>query len=564
MSDTAQSTAALLAVRELSVSFGATRALADVDVELKAGEIHAVLGQNGSGKSTLIKVLAGYHNPGAGSRVILAGTVAPLPVSAATLRDHGVAFVHQDLGLIPSLSVVENLSLATVAIRRRGWVSWRNERIAARALVRRYGLDIAAEVAVGELPRVAQAQLAIARALAQMYSSPQAEAGKPCVLILDEPTAFLPRDQVEALLATMRQVAEEGHAVLFVTHHLEEVTACADRITILTDGRVALRGDARALTEQDLVNAIVGVSTGDPRMANDAARSANGANGAQRPDSEVAVPNETVAPAFGNGANDTGDPRAPLTVHELTGTIVDGFTLTPAYPGEIIGLTGPLGSGADEIVYLLFGAATAKAGTLSIGGREYRAADMTPRRAMRLGMVLVPSDRLRTGCVAGLTVRENLLLPRPEATLRPGPFMSLHKMAREADRVVHKYGVRPASAALLVGALSGGNQQKVLVGKWLELRPRTILLDEPTQGVDVGAREEIYEMIRAAAHSGATTLVASTDYKELVTLCDRVHVFERGRVHTTLRGSEITEASLTAASVKDESKRQQEGAQRWP
>jgi ribose transport system ATP-binding protein len=446
------------------------RALADAHLEVLPGEVHGLLGENGSGKSTLIKVLAGYHVPDPGGELEVGGHEVRLPLPSGEARRLGLAFVHQDLGLIPSLSVLENLRLTDLAARR-GRISWGAERRRAAEAFDRYGVHIDPRGAVADLRPLERALLAIVRAMEDLGAASAA-------LVLDEPTAFLPAAETERLFALVRSIAAAGTSVVFVSHDLGEVRAITDRVTILRDGRTAGTVATNATATEEFVAMILG---GQP-------------------------PPRKTQPSH----------RPSETVVSFTGAV--SFELAR---GEVLGLTGLAGSGFEELLFDLFGAGRAATGTLTLAGVSYDLAAMTPDRALRAGIVLVPGDRQRDGAVASLPVSDNVMLPaldryRARLALRRRP------MAAAAAELLRRFGVLPSEPRLLYEELSGGNQQKALLAKWLQLSPALLLLDEPTRGVDVGARPQIWSLIREAAAAGAAVICASSDSEELDTLCDRV------------------------------------------
>jgi ribose transport system ATP-binding protein len=458
-------------LRHISKSFGGVRALADARLEVLPGEVHGLLGENGSGKSTLIKVLAGYHAPDPGAELEVGGHAVPLPLPSGEARRLGLAFVHQDLGLIPSLSVLENLRLTDFAARR-GRISWGAERRRAAEAFARYGVHIDPRRAVADLPPVDRALLAIVRAMEDLGAASAA-------LVLDEPTAFLPAAETERLFALVRSITAAGTSVVLVSHDLAEVRAITDRVTILRDGRTAGTVVTKATATEEFVAMILG---GRP------------------------APKKTPPSRQPSGK----------TFVSVTGAV--SFELGR---GEVLGLTGLAGSGFEQLLYDLCGAGRAETGSLTLAGVSYDLGAMTPDRALRAGIVLVPADRHRDGAVGSLPVSDNVMLPaldrhRARLALRRRP------MAAAAAELLRRFGVRPDQPSLLYQELSGGNQQKALLAKWLQLSPALLLLDEPTRGVDVGARAEVWSVIRAAADAGAAVICASSDSEELDTLCDRV------------------------------------------
>jgi ribose transport system ATP-binding protein len=477
-----------LTARHISKSFGPQRALDDVGISVERGEVHALMGENGSGKSTLIKILAGYWAPAPGARLEVAGRPVRLPLRPGEFRRLGMSFVHQDLGLIGSLSVAENLHLAELATERRWWFRWQDERSSARAALRRVGADLDPRERVSDLPPAARATVAIARSIAGLPS------GGGGVLVLDEPGAFLADAERRRLLALVRNVADRrGTGVLLASHDLGEVRGRADRVTVLRDGRNV--GTATASVSSDaLTEMIVGHA---PAQA------------------------AASAPAGGES------PRL-LRVIGLTGAAAEEVSFE-VRAGEVLGLTGVAGSGFADVPYLLFGALPARAGRLVLDGVDLDLTHATPAAAIEAGLALVPGDQRRDGSVASLSLAENLMLPVLDRYMtRFG--LDRRRMRADAMGLLHQHNVSPGRPGLLYGALSGGNQQKAQLAKWLHLRPRCLLLDEPTRGLDVGARRLMIETIRAAAADGIAVVCATGDQDELGALADRALAFSEGRV----------------------------------
>ncbi|MSO74711.1 MAG: sugar ABC transporter ATP-binding protein [Alphaproteobacteria bacterium] len=496
-----------LAIRNLSKSFGGARALDSVDLTVKTGEVHGLLGQNGSGKSTLIKVLSGYHEAEPGAEVALYGRPVALPITAGALRRLGLAFVHQHLGLVPSLTVLENLRIGTFATETRWFIDWRKERAQARAIFERFELDINPRSIVAELPQVERALLAIVRAFEQVRAS-QTEHGGGGILVLDEPTPFLPKAGVEQLFSLVRNIVKDGASVIFVSHDIDECLAITDRATVLRDGHVAGTLKTRGSTHSDFVELIVGRRVAAYQVEHDSSR--------------------TTA--------------IDIAVEGLSGGVVQDFSIE-LRAGEIVGLTGLIGSGFSDVPYLLYGATPAQAGHLVIGARRHAIAHIDPARAQHIGLVLLPSDRLGSGGIGGLPVTDNVTLPVLTKFVNAG-MLDRRGMVRRARELGETYDVRPNRPEMTLESLSGGNQQKVLLAKWLQTEPHLLLLDEPTQGVDIGARQQIYQAIDEASAKGMAVVCSSTDYEQLAQICDRVLVFARGVVVRQLEGAEITKENI--------------------
>lgn len=496
-----------LAFRNLSKHFGGERALNAVNLTIKHGEVHGLLGQNGSGKSTLIKILAGYHAPDPGGELWIKGEPVRLPLQAGQFRQYGIAFVHQDLGLVPSLTVVENLFVGALASQGAWRLSHRQEEDAAEALFDRFGVDIDPTVVVGRLSPVQRALLAIIRAVEEMRQSRTTEYDG-CLLVLDEPTPFLPRHDVNKLFDLVREIVARGASVIFVSHDVDEVLEITDRATVLRDGDLIDTVETKKINKQDLIQMIVGQHL------------------------KVGTTHH----------HDFSEDGALVDIHDLTGPQCQNIDLR-IHAGEILGLTGLIGSGYDEVLYLLYGAVRAKAGMLRLGQKHLDVRRLNPQRAIAEGIVLVPGDRQNAGAVGELTVTDNLSLPLLDKS-RGGWRINWGVLAQQSSLLIDQFQVRPNRPDLPFRALSGGNQQKVLLAKWFQISPRFILLDEPTQGVDVGARQQVFDAVRKATGSGAAVICASSDYEQLATLCDRVVIFSRGRIISQLVGEAISKEAI--------------------
>jgi ribose transport system ATP-binding protein len=501
----------LLEVRDLVKSFGGSYALNQMSLKVDPGEIHGLLGANGSGKSTLIKTLAGYHAADSGE-IYVRGRLTSSPLSSAEARSLGLAFVHQDLGLVPSLSALENFLLGSLAAaRRRLWISWRDERRKMREVMERYGLDLDPRVPVGEMAPVHRALLSIVRAL----EAPgiEVEFGDR-IIILDEPTVFLPRHEVNQLFELLRNIVRGGSSVVFVSHDVDEVREISDRVTVMRNGRVALSGETSSLSGNALIEAIVGVRLDTAAVTR-------------------LEPPRTRA--------------SSVEVRNLAAGAARDVSFT-ADAGEIIGLTGLLGSGYDDVVRALAGAAPAASGILRIDDTAVDLAAWSTRAAVSGGVVLIPGDRLTEGVIAELPVTDNVTMLGLRDYVHRG-FLSRRAMIAQTGQLAQRYDVRPADPGALVGHLSGGNQQKVLLAKWLQTTPRVLLLEEPTQGVDVGARQQIFATIRESP-GGRVVICASSDHDQLVQLCDRVLILRRGQVAAELSGTELTKSRIAEECLR--------------
>jgi len=508
-----------LSARRFSKTFGRERALDSVDLEVHAGEVVALLGENGSGKSTFVKILSGYHAPEPGAELWIGGRQVALPVPLGGFRDIGLSFVFQDLGLANERSVVENLFVGHRVVSARGRLSrpinWRAERRAARAAFERYGVELEPAARVGQLSATGQALLGIVRAAEELREY-RAGSDVGGVLVLDEPTVFLPEHEKVFLFDLVRRVVADGTSVLFVSHDMTAVREIAHRAVVLRDGREV--GDVlmSETTDQELVELVSG-----HRERHSAAPALN-------------VPGE-AKPSQG----------VALAVASLSGGGLHGVDLT-IDAGEILGVAGLLGSGSEDLPYALFGALPGVRGTMRAGGWSGDVANMTPRRAQALRLALVPADRKRYGLAPALSVEKNML------SLVLGRYfgrgvLGHRRIRRTATERSVTFGIRPHNPALEIAALSGGNQQKVLLARWFELLPHVLLLHEPTQGVDVATRAEIYEIMRELCAQGVAILWVSTDFDELATVADRIAVCDSGRIVSYVSGPPFTRDRITSA-----------------
>jgi ribose transport system ATP-binding protein len=499
----------MLDLHNVSKAFPGTKALDGVSLQVQAGEIHALVGQNGSGKSTLIKILAGFHHPDHGASATVSGAEFRLG-DAAAAHAAGLRFVHQDLGLIDSLDCVDNLALgAGYATGFGGRIRWRRQRAAAREALRRVGHgDVKVTSLVSHLSAFEKTALAIVRAIRDWESGDGT--AKVSLLVLDEPTATMPRPEVDKLFGLVRRVAEAGKSVLLVSHHLDEVFAIAHRVTVLRDGRSEGTHRLADLTRADLIRLMTG------GIVEEVTRSAEQHTG------------EVLMSARGLG-----------------GRVLRDFDLE-VHSGEVVGIAGLNGSGRDEVCELIFGARS-RTGTVTVRGKELPPS--RPDLAISRGLALVPADRHGAGLILNESVRENLTL----VDLKPfwgRWWLSGSRERRAARDWIDKLAIRTSSMDAVVESLSGGNQQKVVMGKWLRTEPAILLLDEPTQGVDVGAQAELHRLTRAVADSsGSAVVLCSSDERELSHVCDRVIVLCEGAVTAELAGEQLVSQRIAQQSL---------------
>jgi ABC-type sugar transport system ATPase subunit len=495
--------ATLLRLEGLSKTFPGTRALDDVSIEIRAGEIHALVGQNGSGKSTLIKVLAGYHAPDPGARAEFDGE--PFELGGEDEANERLRFVHQDLGLVLELNTMDNLALRRGFARgRTGRVLWKEQARATREVLARFGVDLDIYRPLAQATPVERTVVAIAAAL-------EGWQGGRGLLVLDEPTAVLPHDQVERLYAMIRDVQRAGTSVLYVSHRIYEIFDLADRVTVLREGKVVATRRVSELDRSRLAGLIVGEDVD--------------------PDYHVTV-----------GAT----PEAPvvLEVSDVRGRRLRGASLT-VHRGEILGIAGLGGAGIHELPYAIAGCAPDPvSGKIRRPQRSSSWGDIA--RAEALDIPVVPHDRAREGIIAEFTVGENLSLS-VLARLR-----QRRKLNRRAERAVvdtwfSKLGIVAAGPTAPITTLSGGNQQKCVMARCLARDPEILVLCEPTAGVDIGARVAIYDIIADLSRQGLTVIIASSDLGDLLAMCTRAVVLRDGRITDEFGAKGLTERVLVHA-----------------
>ena len=487
----------LLEVSLLSKTFPGLKALDDVSLTVSEGEIVGLVGQNGSGKSTLVKVLAGIHNADPGADVALG--------HSEDGQETELHFIHQDLGLVASLSTIENLDLD----RKLGRSALlpapvRREQRRARELIASFGASFDVRAPVAELSAAERTIVAIARALDGWTHQAN-------VLLLDEPTASLHGEEVEKLFLAVRRVVARGAGVVFISHRLDEVIDLADRVVALRDGHVVADVRRGEYEHDDLVRVITGSVTG---------------GSGERPDADVE--------------------HEVLRARDVRGSTIRSLDLE-LRAGEIVGVSGVIGSGREQVASILFGACEGHVGELTVGGRVL--GKPNPGAAIAAGVAYVPGDRHRQGLVMTHSARENMTLPRLAPLTRFLGRLDHAAERREVGRWIDRVAVRPPDAERTLELFSGGNQQKIVLAKWLRNDPMVLLMDEPTQGVDVGAKAGIFELIATSAASGAGVLICSSDVKELAMLCDRVIVMRDGEVVAELPRSGLSEAALVSAGL---------------
>jgi ribose transport system ATP-binding protein len=494
---------ARLSVRALTKTFGSARVLTDVELTVRPGEVHGLAGQNGSGKSTLIKIVTGLYTPDPGAQFEVDGEPVRLPVRWPEVHAAGISVVHQDLGLLDQLTVAENICIGGFPTTRLGRISRvRRDELAARTLDR-LGVPLTPGRLVGTLTAAQRAEVAIARAMRDHTPGSG-------LIILDESTRALSGADLEHIHQLLRRIAADGSSALMVSHSLPELIAVTDRVTVLRDGRVVGAGlPTPGLSEQELARRMLGSTI------------------------EAVTPRENrpVVPATPSTATTSATSTTPatrtspaaVTVTGLTGPKLAEVSFTVA-PGEILGITGLPGSGYEQLPYLVTGAQPATGGQLVTRTGKVALARGSVAACLRAGVVLVPERRDRDGLAFELNVRDNISLPKLTRNGRPW-FVARRWQQDDADAAVKTLDIRPSTPSILVKQLSGGNQQKVLLAKWLTVGPNLLVLHEPTQAVDIGARTDILHALQRAANTGVAVLLVSSEPEDLVATCDRILVY---------------------------------------
>jgi len=513
---TNRATGGWLQVRGLSKHFAGEVALHDVDITFERGEVHGLVGANGAGKSTLIRCLAGVTVADRGH--ILIGGTELRQGSPQAAEKAGLAFIHQELNLVPHFTVLENMLLGAPKVTRLGLIDWKRSGVGARAAAERVGIKFPLDTKVSELSVGERWLVMIGKALAR----------DAAMIAMDEPTASLSAAESEQLFTIVRDLAADGVAIVYVSHRLDEVLDLCDRITILRDGRVVDQAVRGHLDKRGLIRAIIGhdVGSGEGRRLNEVDRSGMPVLSA----------------------------RNVARGHAVKGVSFD------LYRGEILGLGGLIGAGRTEVARLAFGVDRLGGGHFELNGQRLAVENET--QAIKQGIALVPEERRSQGLMLDHSVNFNVTLALLKALRSvPGlPFLSSGKMRAQARRLVSELSIKTPSISTKIGALSGGNQQKALIARWLSSHTKVLILDEPSRGVDIGAREEIHGAIRELAQSGVGIILISSDVEELAIIADRVVVLHEGRVTGELVGDEITEAMIIELSYHDGADLQGENA----
>ena len=497
---------AVVQVRALVKRFPGVLAVDGVHLDIHAGEVLGLVGKNGAGKSTVIKMLAGAVRPDDGA-ILLDGAPLPEHYGPHVAHQLGLAFMHQELQNVPLLSVAENVALGGRFPRRAGIsISWGALRRDVKAVLSELGSALDSAQHVGELSQAQQRLVMIARALYHRAK----------VLVLDEPSASLSDAEVTQLHAVVRQLRDAGTAIVYVSHRLREIVDLTDRVVVMRDGRVVLERPTSELDHRQLVDAIIGDRATRSGLEGRRERARKGAR-------------------YGKEILRVQDLTRPGQVHGVD------FALRG---GEILGLGGLVGAGRSEIVRMLAGVDPAARGAVEVSGRKVSV--RTPRHARRAGIALLPEDRRNEGLVLGFSVRENVTLASLPRFRTAGflPMPSRPKERAATKEMVKRLEIRASGTEVKVATLSGGNQQKVVLARWLDLPVEIFVFDEPTAGIDVHGKAELFSLIEGLAEAGKGVILIASDFAELVAICDRVIVLREGRISGVIEGDEITEEAI--------------------
>jgi len=485
-------------LRHVSKAFPGVQAVADVSVSFARGEIHALVGENGSGKSTLVKMLAGVHRPDAGE-ILFQGH--PLDITDPTAaRLHGVAMIYQEFSLVSTLTVAENVFLGRLPRNATGLVDWRTIREQAVQVLDRLGIAVDPDAIVRSLSVAEQQLVEIAKAISSESN----------LLIMDEPTTALALAETRRLHELIRRLAERGRSILYISHRLNEIVGLADRVTVMKDGRLVGTRPAAEVSLTAIVRMMIGTDVKDHYPKEQHAR-----------------------------------PEPLLEVNDLrTASGVNGVSLT-VHKGEVVGLGGMIGAGRTEIGRALFGADPATGGSMKLAGTPVKF--KSPRDAVAAGVALIPENRKSEGLFFNFSGVPNVTVSRLAALLQ-GPLLSLHREQRLGREQFRELRIDPAAEWKSVRFLSGGNQQKIVIARWLFSRARLLILDEPTQGIDIGAKLEVYRLINALTARGLGVILISSDYPELLAMSDRVAIVREGRILDIAPRGTLTEYTLIRAA----------------
>lgn len=501
---TALSTTAILEMRGIEKSFTGTHALRGVDFSCDYGEVHGLVGENGAGKSTLLKILAGIYEPDNG-KIVYCGEEC-LFSNYSKARKSGIGVVYQELSLLPQLSVAENIVMGIWPRNKFGIISWKEIKDQAVEILNDLGVEIQPDLLVSSLPMASRQMVEIAKMLIQ----------KPKLIIFDEPTAPLSHDEVEYLFAIIRKLKVKNKGIIFVSHRLDEVLSISDRITVMKDGKRIITEAASWFDEKKLISSMVG---------------------------------RELSQIFPEKLK--GSQQYSQTMFSYTGKLDKSRSPInfEVKEGEVVGVGGLQGQGQIELLQAIFGLGGCSDLHMRLSGKEIRVNN--PRQAIKHGIALIPENRNEEGVFLILSALENLTAPTLKNRQRFG-FIKLREEREEVEEIINKLSIKVSSHHQIAQSLSGGNMQKLVIGKWLMFNPKLIVLIEPTKGVDVATKQQIYLLIRQLARQGVAVILNTSDMLELIALCDRVLVINQGILTANLTDADITEGQIMEASVHQE------------
>lgn len=489
----------ILEMRGISKAFGGVRALKNVSFTCKPGKVHALLGENGAGKSTLIKILAGAYKADAGEIIYKGRTYKDFSTRQAL--DHGIRIIYQELNLVPDMNVAENIFLGNEP-RRLGFINSRRLYRQANEVLQRLGVTLNLRTPIKELTVAQRQMVEIAKALSQAAD----------LIVMDEPSAILAGHELEQLFQIIKSLISHGVTIVYISHRLDEIFEIADEVTVLKDGEVVATRDIKEVARPELIRMMIGRTL-----------------------------DEAFPPPVGDGIGEPVLVAENVTTHKLPYP----FSLT-LHAGEILGIAGMVGSGRSELAHALFGADPLKSGTIRLNGRRIRI--RSPKQAVRTQLALVPEDRKTQGLFIEQSVRNNVTIAKLEDLTRYGVINRSHE-AQVVNQAQRDLSINMASMNQEVQYLSGGNQQKVVLAKWLRMTPSIVILDEPTRGVDVGARFEIYQIMRKLTEKGVAILMISSELPEIIGMSDRILVMHEKKVVGELSGDNVTEEQILALAT---------------
>lgn len=520
----------LLQASGVSKRFGITQALSDVSVAFFEGEVHALMGENGAGKSTLGKVISGLHRQDTGAVTIAGRALRPGSIDDAF--NAGIRIVHQELAQCPNLSVAENLCLHDLP--RTAWRTVDRDAMRKRAarLVHRLEPSIDVEAELGTL---SPGHRQICQIAASLDEEARHGAEPARVIVFDEPTSSLSISETERLLEIIRELAAQGLTIIYVSHRMSEIFACCDRVTVLRDGKFVATSNVADITEPDLVEQMIGRRLSTPGVKT------------QSPGGEAAAL-RGLSGRHEHQPDQSAEPLLEVRALSSPGKISD--VSLQVRPGEVLGIGGLVGSGRSELLDAIFAIDPRATGDVLVGGEPINRS--SPRDLIDAGVGYVPEDRRLQGLFFDLSVSENIVVPYMNALAGPGGVRSMGDERKLVQSRLDEFHVKAASTASLPGELSGGNQQKLLISRWMHQDSRVLLLDEPTRGIDIGAKAEIYRLIQQAAARGDAILLVSSEMPELLALSDRVLVMGDGQAQGELSGDDMTQVNILTLATKED------------